>query len=802
MIENIKEIGSPIPPEGQGPLYILGEAPGQNEDRAKKAFVGSAGNLLWRTLSKFGISRSQTRVANVFWCRPPYNDISKAKKMPEFLEFKQKTIEDILKTRPRAILCLGKTALEALFGDKFSISSIRGYWLDFHGIPVIPTWHPASVLREYSQYLSFASDLRKACRLVQGLTQLPNLDQIDIFENSQTKFLDITELVLQNKLPFALDIEVSQSEYWKMDLVGIAVNVKRFDTSSPKTYLVANSYPTPPVLEALRELASQVPEFAIFHNAVFDLTWLYGEHQIDWLKAPHDTMLMHHILLPDQKKSLEFCSSLWLDVPAWKFLSAVSPTYYNAMDCLTTLMLFEVLSHELKARDFWRVYDSQKRQELLPAVFMGYLGLRLDLEEQERLRSQVQAKMSEIRSRMTKLFPETSQINLNSHQQLKALLYQTWSLPPVLDKGKLTTSEKAIRSLIRKIKDRHPDKAEWLSLYLEWKELSSILSKELQLQPHPWTQCVHTSFSVAGTETARWSSSAPVFCKSSSKTLGGTNLQNRSKPYRSVFKPRFPNWIFVGADYSGAEARIVAWRCNDEQSKKAFLEGKDIHVLTASLMFGIPESEVTKDLRSIGKRIRHASNYDMGWKKLSEIMQISPAQAKDLLERYHSVFPKIRSVFHQKTKEIVQKTRMLKDAWGLPRFFTGRLNDPDTLREAYAFYPQSTCTHTLNKALLSLWEWSKDLGWVALNLQVHDELVLICEANPDAVKETLLKIKEAMEIEIPIFDLEREVIEPLVLPVEFKIGYDWGNMREFSSLEEALQYADNVKPFDISRSKE
>jgi len=74
---------------------------------------------------------------------------------------------------------------------------------------------------------------------------------------------------------------------------------------------------------------------------------------------------------------------------------------------------------------------------------------------------------------------------------------------------------------------------------------------------------------------------------------------------------------------------------------------------------------------------------------------------------------------------------------------------------------------------------------------------LTCEANPEAVKEVLHKIKECMEIEIPIFDLDTEQIVPLILPVEFKIGPSWGQMHEFKSLSEALSFADDVKPFDI-----
>ena len=773
------ELGREIPPEGVATgnsFYVLGEAPGQNEDRAGRAFVGSSGNLLWRLLRQFGVERSQCRVANVFWRRPPNNNIEIAKRMPEWTEYCQKTREDILESQPKVILALGRTALELLFGDQFKISEIRGYWLNWKGIPVMPTYHPASVLRFYSHYLPFSSDLRKACLYFHNLTSIPDASNFTIYESSPEKVTELIEFALQTQSPIAVDIEVQQGQEWFCDLIGVAVSIG-------DSVVASNSFPTSSVQASLRKLAQQT-SLAIFHNAVFDLTWLYGEFAIEFMEAPHDTMIMHHILLPDQPKSLEFCSSLWLSIPAWKFLSETSITYYNAMDCIATLLLYKVLEEELKKRNYWEVYDRQKRQEILPAVFMGYLGVRLDSQEQERLREEVRKEMSEVEAQIHQLFPETASINLNSEKQLKHLLYERWRLPVKTEKGKVTTRESALKDLLRSLRDLRPKEAKFIELYLKWKSLSSVLSKELKLQPHPWTQRVHTAFNVAGTETARWSSSAPVFCSFRGKTIGGTNLQNRSKPYRSQFLPAIEGWIFVCADYSGAEARIVAYRCNDEQSKRAFQAGEDIHVLTASLMFGKSPEEISKEERRIGKTIRHASNYDMGWRKLSQIMQISASQAKDLLERYHSSFPKVRAVFHRKTAEILQRERCLLDAWGLPRFFTGRLNDPDTLREAYAFYPQSTCTHTLNKALLRLWDFSKEKSWCALALQVHDEIVMVCEANHEAVQELLLRIKEAMEIEIPIFDLERETIEPLVLPVEFKVGWNLRDLHELKSPEE------------------
>ena len=766
------QFGREIPPVGpKGQFYVLGEAPGQNEDRIGSPFVGGAGNLLWRTLAKFGISRRQCRIANVFWRRPPANDIEKAKKSPLWEHYRKLTLQDIEASRPKAILALGAEAVR-LLGISNSIKEARGFWFFWRGIPVMPTWHPAAVLRNFTMYLAFASDIKKFAegKPPEWGVQPP----IELKLKDADAFVAFCRELLHSDEFFACDIECAQHNgELQTSIIGLAT-----------TKAAVNAPPTPNVLSALRDLVQARPERFVFHNANFDLSWLQIEFGLKWPKPPQDTMIAHHILLADQPKSLEFAASLWLNVPAWKWLgrTGADEWLYNALDCYTTILLWPRLRNALEKEHAWEVYN-QKRAELEVAIFMGLQGLRFSCAERERLREKLESEMQALEAKLVEGVGR--QINFNSPVQMKRLLYEEWRLPPKKVKGKISAAEDAIKELLRDAKVPE-ERKEWLRIYLQWKKLSSLRSKELNVNPWSKTQRVHTTYNVVGTESARWSSSAPLWCK---KEHAGTNLQNRNKPFRSMYLPPKEGWLFIAADYGGAEARIVAWRCNDEVCKKVFLEGGDIHKITASMMFGIPVEQVTKELRQIGKRIRHAANYGMSWKTLAKTMEISAAQAKDLLERYHRAYPKVREVFHKKTREIVQRTRMLRDAWGLPRFFSGRL-DEDTFREAYSFYPQSTVTHTLNKALVAFWEWSKEKSWVKPCLQIHDEIVVACE--PQAAEEVAHRLAECMAIEIPVFDLERELIEPLVLPTELKIGWNWGpqseenqcGLIELSSLEE------------------
>ena len=760
-----------VPPVGDGDFYVLGEALGQNEERAGIPFIGASGNLLFKTLKEFGIERKDCRIGNVVWVKPPFNDIEKFKQRNSILfeNYRQRTLEDIKNSNPKIVLCLGSTALNLFFSD-FKIKSARGFLFEWNGIPIIPTYHPSAVLREDKLYLPFRKDIEKAVRFYRTGQRI-DFPTENFYPKNPAMFKEILNQSLREEEFVAIDIETSQGAEMRTSLIGVA-----------NRFMSANAFPTPDVIEVLRNFIEQRPDLAVFHNSSFDLSFLWIEFKIEPPEPVHDTMMMHHIIMPDQQKSLDFCASIWLNIPAWKHLRLDDPFLYNLMDVYATINLFYALKTELQRLDFMSAYE-QKRKELLPSVFMSLIGVKLDEGKQEELRQKLEEEMKGIEQEIGALYPQTQQMNLNSPVQLKKFLYETLGLPPQREKGKISVSESAIKKLKRTLR-RKPDKfskeLKFLELYLRWKELSSLKSKELQFKPNPNTKRVHTSYNVVGTESSRWSSSAPIW----SPAPYGNNFQNRSKKFRSIFKPFSDDFLFIGADYSGAEAYIVAFRCEDEKTMKVFEENGDIHKLTASLMFNKSVEEVTKEERTIGKRIRHAGNYGMSWKKLSEIMEISASEAKELLELYHKAFPEIREVFHQRTEEIVRTKRLLRDAFGYPRTFNSLRIDQDDIREALAFYPQSTCTHTLNKALVRVWEETKDLDWIGLQFQIHDELVLVVRKDKELIRKAFELLDKAMTIEIPVYSLKTGRTIPLILRKEYKIGLNWGDMIEFKSLEE------------------
>ncbi len=134
-------------------LMFVGEAPGADEDAQGEPFVGRAGQLLTKIIEAMGFRREDVYIANVLKCRPdmPPGISGNRKPTPEemktCLPWLEKQIELI---KPRVMVALGATALEGLLGAKTAVNKLRGRWLDFHGIPVMPTYHPAYLLRNQS----------------------------------------------------------------------------------------------------------------------------------------------------------------------------------------------------------------------------------------------------------------------------------------------------------------------------------------------------------------------------------------------------------------------------------------------------------------------------------------------------------------------------------------------------------------------------------------------------------------------------------------------------------------------------
>ncbi len=134
-------------------LMFVGEAPGMDEDQQGEPFVGKAGQLLTKIIQTMGLDRDRVYIANVLKCRPDTPGQRTGNRAPtpgEMNTCKPYLLAQISVIRPKVIVALGATALEGLLGRKVSVMKIRGHWQDFNGVPMMPTFHPAYLLRNQS----------------------------------------------------------------------------------------------------------------------------------------------------------------------------------------------------------------------------------------------------------------------------------------------------------------------------------------------------------------------------------------------------------------------------------------------------------------------------------------------------------------------------------------------------------------------------------------------------------------------------------------------------------------------------
>lgn len=141
-------------------IFFIGEGPGETEDRTGRPFVGRAGELLDRMIAAMGLKREQVYIGNIVKCRPPGNREPAPDEVSTCTPFLERQIEIV---RPKVIVTLGRPAAQHMLQQKISITKIRGQWQSWRGIRLMPTFHPAYILRQYTAETRAAvwSDLRQ-----------------------------------------------------------------------------------------------------------------------------------------------------------------------------------------------------------------------------------------------------------------------------------------------------------------------------------------------------------------------------------------------------------------------------------------------------------------------------------------------------------------------------------------------------------------------------------------------------------------------------------------------------------------
>ena len=150
-------------------LMFIGEAPGREEDVQARPFVGEAGMLLTRLIEKMGLKREEVYIANIVKCRPPMNRDPEKDEIQQCREFLERQIDII---RPDIIMSLGRIAASTLMGnEKLKITAIRGKIFDYRGIPLVPTFHPAYLMRNPKDKWLTWNDAQKVLERLERGTQ-------------------------------------------------------------------------------------------------------------------------------------------------------------------------------------------------------------------------------------------------------------------------------------------------------------------------------------------------------------------------------------------------------------------------------------------------------------------------------------------------------------------------------------------------------------------------------------------------------------------------------------------------------
>jgi DNA polymerase len=130
------------------PVFFIGEGPGENEDLSGRPFVGKAGQLLDKQIAAMGLKREQVYIANVVKCRPPGNREPSPDEVATCTPYLQRQLEIV---RPKVIVTLGRPATQHMLQSKLTMSRMRGQWHEWRGIKLMPTFHPAYLLRSYTR---------------------------------------------------------------------------------------------------------------------------------------------------------------------------------------------------------------------------------------------------------------------------------------------------------------------------------------------------------------------------------------------------------------------------------------------------------------------------------------------------------------------------------------------------------------------------------------------------------------------------------------------------------------------------
>ena len=363
----------------------------------------------------------------------------------------------------------------------------------------------------------------------------------------------------------------------------------------------------------------------------------------------------------------------------------------------------------------WTLYNEVELPLVSILKEMENAGVRVDVEKLRQGEMQLTAELNELEQRI--YASVGTQFNINSPRQVGELLFDQLKLDSKAKKsktGQYATSEEVLVGL----KDRH----EVVGLILNYRELKKLISTYISTLPSYISEKdgkIHTTYNQTVTATGRLSSSNP-------------NLQNlpiRSERGRMIREAVIADegCMFLSADYSQIELRLMAHFSQDEHMLEAFRANQDIHAATAARIFKKPIEQITKDERRKAKTANFGIIYGISAFGLAQQLDCSRAEAKQLIDDYFAAFPHVVS-YIESQKELARKKGYAQTLFGRKRYLPDILSHNATVRSfaernAVNAPIQGTAADIIKMAMVSIYRRLQQEGLQAqMIMQVHDEL--------------------------------------------------------------------------------
>ncbi|MCQ2347447.1 MAG: DNA polymerase I [Paludibacteraceae bacterium] len=408
----------------------------------------------------------------------------------------------------------------------------------------------------------------------------------------------------------------------------------------------------------------------------------------------------------------------------------------------------------------WKLYNEVELPLVDVLHEMEQAGVRFDVAQLKMAQEQLSREVLELEQN---IYTAVGQVfNINSPAKVGEMLFDVLRLDPKAKRsasGKYSTSEEVLQA----IKEKHPA----VGMILEYRELKKLISTYLSTLPeyvNPKTGKIHTTYNQTVTSTGRLSSSNP-------------NLQNlpiRSERGQLIRKAVIPDdgCVFLSADYSQIELRLMAHFSQDEQLVRAFREGQDIHAATAARIFGVKLEEVTREQRRRAKTANFGIIYGISAFGLAQQLDCPRAEAKQLIDDYFAAFPKVIQYIEQQ-KQLARERGYAETYFGRKRYLPD-INSHNSVVRSFAERNavnapiQGTAADIIKMAMVNIARRLKEenlwyvphtqslsgdsKGCATMVMQVHDELNFsVPEAHVEHVRQIVVEeMQNVVSLSVPL----------------------------------------------------